>query len=79
MFSPRSNFGIEVFEDRLFVAGGFNGNSITNKVEYYNADTRQWYEARDMGIFRSALSCSVVQRQPNMSEYTVPRDTLPFI
>lgn len=79
MLTPRSNFGIEVFEDRLFVAGGFNGTSITNKVEYYNADTHEWYEARDMGIFRSALSCCVVSRLPNMSEYTVPRDTLPLI
>lgn len=77
MLTPRSNFGIEVIEDRLFVAGGFNGISTTSKVEYYDVDTREWFEACEMGIFRSALSCCVVSGLPNMAEYTVPRDTLP--
>lgn len=77
MLTPRSNFGIETIEDRLFVVGGFNGISTTCKVEYYDADTREWFEACDMGIVRSALSCCLVSGLPNMAEYTVPRDNLP--
>lgn len=77
MLTPRSNFGIEVIEDRLFVAGGFDGSTTTSKVEYYDADTREWLRARDMGIFRSALSCCIVSGVTNMAEYTLSRDTLP--
>lgn len=77
MLTPRSNFGIEVIEDRLFVAGGFDGSTPTSKVEYYDADTREWLKAHDMGIFRSALSCCIVSGVPNIADYTLPRDTLP--
>lgn len=76
MFMPRSNFGIEIFEDRLFVVGGYNGISTTCKVEYYDADTQEWFQVCDMGIVRSALSCCLVSGIPNMAEYTIPRDDL---
>uniref|UniRef100_A0A3P9DF19 Kelch like family member 10 n=1 Tax=Maylandia zebra TaxID=106582 RepID=A0A3P9DF19_9CICH len=45
MLTPRSNFGIEVIDDRLFVVGGFNGFTTTSDVEYYTALTNEWYEA----------------------------------
>lgn len=77
MLTPRSNFGIEVIEDRLFVAGGFDGSATTNRVEYYDADTRVWLQAHEMGILRSALSCCIVSGVPNIEEYTLLRDTLP--
>lgn len=44
MISPRSNFGIEVIDDTIYVSGGFDGLSTINKVEYYKADTNEWYE-----------------------------------
>uniref|UniRef100_A0A8C9TRR6 Kelch like family member 10 n=1 Tax=Scleropages formosus TaxID=113540 RepID=A0A8C9TRR6_SCLFO len=76
MFNPRSNFGIEVMDDLLFVVGGFNGLYTTFNAEYYDQKTDKWYKAHNMGIFRSALSCCVVPGLPNVHEYVVPRDTL---
>ncbi|XP_006788167.1 kelch-like protein 10 [Neolamprologus brichardi] len=78
MLTPRSNFGIEVIDDRLFAVGGFNGFTTTLNVEYYDALTNEWYEACDMEIFRSALSCCVVSGLSNLTEYTFPRDFLPL-
>lgn len=34
------------------------------------------YDAHDMGIFRSALSCCVVPGLPNVAEYAAPRDAM---
>uniref|UniRef100_A0A8C9SFS0 Kelch like family member 10 n=1 Tax=Scleropages formosus TaxID=113540 RepID=A0A8C9SFS0_SCLFO len=76
MFTPRSNFGIEVMDGLLFVVGGFNGFATIFNVEYYNHSTNKWCEAHDMGIFRSALSCCVVPSLPNITEYVAPRHTL---
>ncbi|XP_056269504.1 kelch-like protein 10 [Pseudoliparis swirei] len=75
MLTSRSNFGIEVLDDQIFVVGGFNGNN----VESYDVTTNEWTEACDMDIFHSALSCCVVSGLPNMAEYTIPRDALPFL
>ncbi|KAF3833975.1 hypothetical protein F7725_025179 [Dissostichus mawsoni] len=79
MLSPRSNFGIEVLEGRIFVVGGFNGFNTSYDVEYYNSTTDEWCKACDMEIFRSALSCCVVSGLPNMAEYVLPRDALPLL
>ncbi|XP_014189885.2 kelch-like protein 10 [Haplochromis burtoni] len=76
MLTRRSNFGIEVINNRLFAVGGFNGFTTTFNVEYYDASTNRWFKACDMGIFRSALSCCVVSGHPNLSDYTIPRDSL---
>lgn len=70
MNTPRSNFGIEVLEGCIFVVGGFNGFSTTFNVEHYNAATNRWTEAQDMEIFRSAVSCCVIPRIPNMIQYS---------
>lgn len=79
MVTTRSNFGIEVIDDRLFVVGGFNGFTTSYNVEFYDATTDQWYEACDMEIFRSALSCCVVSGIPDVAKYAVPRDSLPLL
>uniref|UniRef100_A0AAX7VC71 BTB domain-containing protein n=1 Tax=Astatotilapia calliptera TaxID=8154 RepID=A0AAX7VC71_ASTCA len=76
MLTRRSNFGIAVINDRLFAVGGFNGFTTTFNVEYYDASTNRWFKACDMGIFRSALSCCVVSGHPNLSDYTIPCDSL---
>ncbi|EHB02827.1 Kelch-like protein 10 [Heterocephalus glaber] len=77
MFNPRSNFGIEVVDDLLFVVGGFNGFTTTFNVECYDEKTEEWYDAHDMGIYRSALSCCVVPGLANVGEYTACREHLP--
>ncbi|XP_036417284.1 kelch-like protein 10 [Colossoma macropomum] len=74
MFNPRSSFGIEVVDEFLYVVGGFTSLSTTFKVELYNHAADEWYHAHDMAISRSALSCCVVPRLPNTTEYTAPRD-----
>lgn len=74
MFNPRSNFGIEVVDDLLFVVGGFNGFSTTFNVECYDEKADDWYDAHDMGIYRSALSCCVVPGLSNVGEYAARRD-----
>uniref|UniRef100_A0A4W4HLF9 BTB domain-containing protein n=2 Tax=Electrophorus electricus TaxID=8005 RepID=A0A4W4HLF9_ELEEL len=74
MLNPRSNFGIEVVDNLLFVVGGFRGFTTTCNVEYYDRKTEHWYEAHDMSIFRSALSCCSVPALPNVLQYAAPRD-----
>lgn len=79
MITTRSNFGIEVVEDRLFVVGGFNGFTTSYHVECYDSTRNEWLEVCGMGIFRSAVSCCVIAGLPNMPEYVVPRDALPLL
>uniref|UniRef100_A0A3Q1GD55 Kelch like family member 10 n=1 Tax=Acanthochromis polyacanthus TaxID=80966 RepID=A0A3Q1GD55_9TELE len=74
MINPRSNFGIEVLDRRIFAVGGFTGFTNTCKVEYYDITTNEWTEAHDMNISRTGLSCCVIYGLPNMAEYAVPRD-----
>lgn len=76
MFSPRSNFGIAVVEDLLFVMGGFNGFTTTFGVECYSSKTNEWYSMCDMGTHRSALSSSVVPGLPIAQEYAARWDAL---
>lgn len=75
MFNPRSNFGIEVVDDLLFVVGGFNGFTTTFNVECYDDNNNEWYDVHDMGIYRSALSCCVVPGLSNVGDYVARRDT----
>ncbi|KAM8972338.1 kelch-like protein 10 [Pelodytes ibericus] len=76
MFNPRSNFGIEVLDDLLFVLGGFNGFMTTSNVECYDDKSEEWYDANDMSVNRSALSCCVVPGLSNVREYSARRDPL---
>lgn len=77
MSTTRSNFGIAVIEDLLFVVGGFNGFTTSNNVEYYNVMTDEWSEACGMEIYRSGVSCCVLRGLPNMAEYILSRDARP--
>lgn len=74
MFNPRSNFGIEVVDDLLFVVGGFNGYATTFNVECYDEKADEWFDAQDMSIYRSALSCCVVPGLCNVGDYAAKRD-----
>uniref|UniRef100_UPI003AADC43D kelch-like protein 10 n=1 Tax=Centroberyx gerrardi TaxID=166262 RepID=UPI003AADC43D len=78
MLNRRSNFGIAVVDDQLFVVGGFNGVATMFNVERYNEKTNEWYDARDMEIFLSAHSCCVVQGLPSVEELAAPRDARPL-
>jgi len=42
MSNPRSNFAVEVLDDMIFVAGGFNGVTTIAQVECYNDRTDEW-------------------------------------
>lgn len=76
MRSPRSNFGIEVVDNCLFVAGGYNGVTTIPDVEFYNITTGEWLIAPAMTISRSALSCCVVSGLTNIADYAAPRHQL---
>jgi len=78
MSAPREHFGIEVLDNRIFVVGGDDGFTTHSDVQSYDAATNEWTEARGMEMFRSALSCCVVSRLPNIAEYVLPRDALPL-
>ena len=73
MYIPRSNFGVEVLEGLLYVAGGFNGHSTTFNAECYDDTTQEWSDVRDMAVHRSALSCCVVTGLANITDYAFPR------
>ena len=42
MYSPRSNFGIEVIDDMVFAIGGFNGITTIYNVECYDPSADEW-------------------------------------
>nr|XP_054767438.1 kelch-like protein 10 [Lytechinus pictus] len=74
MYIHRSNFGVAVLDDMIFVIGGFNGITTIYNVECYDPDNDEWYDACDMNVYRSALSIGVVSDLPNVREFTWPRD-----
>jgi kelch-like protein 10 len=43
MYNPRSNFGIEVIDDMIFVIGGFNGATTIPHVECYDEVANLWF------------------------------------
>ncbi|XP_058488125.1 kelch-like protein 10 isoform X1 [Solea solea] len=79
MNTARSNFGLEVINDRIYVIGGTNGKQTTSSVEYFDSTTYEWTEACNLEKQCGALSCCVVFGIPNMAEYAVLRDSLPFL
>ncbi|KAG7493391.1 kelch 10 [Solea senegalensis] len=79
MNTARSNFGLEVINDRIYVIGGTNGKQTSSSVEYFDGTTYEWTEACNLEKQCGALSCCVVFGIPNMAEYAVPRDSLPFL
>uniref|UniRef100_A0A8C4QAD2 Kelch-like protein 10 n=1 Tax=Eptatretus burgeri TaxID=7764 RepID=A0A8C4QAD2_EPTBU len=74
MLNPRSNFGLEVVDDVIVVAGGFNGYGTIRNVEGYDYKSRRWNNLMEMAVNRSALSCCVADDLPNVDVYAAPRD-----
>lgn len=55
-FSFRSNFGIEILQNRVFVAGGYGGAIGTiSFAESYDFLKNQWCEMPQLSLRRSAL------------------------
>uniref|UniRef100_F1L1M8 Kelch repeat and BTB domain-containing protein n=1 Tax=Ascaris suum TaxID=6253 RepID=F1L1M8_ASCSU len=56
MNNPRSNFGIEIFNNQVVVAGGYAGVVGTiNEVEAFDFRADAWTEMPSMGMRRSAV------------------------
>ncbi|KAM9328377.1 kelch-like protein 10 [Pholidichthys leucotaenia] len=72
MSTHRRNFGIEVINDCIFVVGGFIKDIVTYDVEFYDAVTNEWFNAHQINIFRSGVSCCVVSGLNILKECTIP-------
>lgn len=79
MLNCRSNFGVGVIDDRLFVIGGFNGYDAISDVENYDLSTNEWSVSCSLEFRRSAVGCCLLYGLPNVHEYIIPRDNLPCL
>ncbi|XP_058478996.1 kelch-like protein 10 [Solea solea] len=79
MWTIRSSFGLGVINERIYAVGGRSLLRSTRRVEYYDRTVDQWIQACNIEKPSSKLSCCVVSGIPNMAEYAVPRDSLPFV
>ena len=52
----------------------------TYNVEQYDIESDEWYEIQDMGIFRSALGCTIIKnvKLDILRKFCAPRDPLPL-
>ncbi|XP_035255267.1 kelch-like protein 10 [Anguilla anguilla] len=73
---PCSNFGLAVLDGRLLTAGGLEAFATTDCVRSYDDATGRWTKVKRMKHSRGALSCCVVSDLPNITQYTVPRNSL---
>lgn len=67
MHTARSNFGIEVIDDQVFVVGGFSGLKSIGSAECYDADAQRWFEAEEMQNSRFGLSCCLISGFPSLT------------
>ncbi|XP_029951013.1 kelch-like protein 10 [Salarias fasciatus] len=78
MITRRCNFGIEVLDDCIFVVGGSDSFRAIRAVERFDPVQNLWFDVCDLHVSRRAVSCCVVYGLPNMEDYTLIRDSLPF-
>jgi hypothetical protein len=43
MSSPRRLFATAVMDDKIFAIGGFQGNTSTGRVDYFDKRTNKWF------------------------------------
>ncbi|CAI4228539.1 unnamed protein product [Auanema sp. JU1783] len=55
MLTTRSNYGMVCFEDKIYVAGGFDGIRTTAHVEKYSIRAGKWMVLPDLKTPKSAL------------------------
>ena len=60
MNTPRAWFGIAVFYNRIYVCGGFDGNTRLRHCEMYNPETNSWTVISEMKIGRAGCGATVV-------------------
>lgn len=39
---PRTNFGVEIMDGTIFVAGGYSNDYATSSTEYYQDNENKW-------------------------------------
>ena len=59
MRTGRSNMGIGVLDNILFVIGGFNGSGVLREVECYDFKNGRWFPSRKMNVCRSACGVAI--------------------
>ncbi|GFO44811.1 kelch-like protein 17 [Plakobranchus ocellatus] len=60
MTTPRAWFGIAVFYNRIYVCGGFDGNTRLRHCEMYNPESNSWRVISEMKIGRAGCGATVV-------------------
>ncbi|BFZ20955.1 hypothetical protein BsWGS_23995 [Bradybaena similaris] len=60
MTTPRAWFGIAVFDTRIYVCGGFDGNSRLRDCEMYDPESDSWTVINSMKIGRAGCGATVV-------------------
>lgn len=60
MNTPRAWFGVTVFDGRVFVIGGFDGNTRLRNAEAYDPETDRWCYLSNMTISRAGCGSGVV-------------------
>ncbi|KAM7421958.1 hypothetical protein PAMA_010165 [Pampus argenteus] len=76
MSKARSYFGIEVVDDQLFVVGGYNGSTTMSSVERYDEEDSMWYDASNIEVSCSGLSCCVLHGLYSVMEKLFSRDAV---
>lgn len=60
MNSQLSISSIEIVDENLYIAGGYNSFTDTYNLEFDDKETGEWQEAKDMAIQCNGLSCCVL-------------------
>ena len=64
----RSNFGATIADNKIMVAGGFDGHNIIGDVEWYSDMTKTWTLCQPIQS-RMALGLVTVKGLPNRRDY----------
>ena len=56
----RSALGAAVMDGKIYVVGGYDGNSSLNSVECFDPDTNQWKFVASMSTMRSATGVTAL-------------------
>lgn len=60
MQKPRAWAGVAVFDNKIYVCGGFDGQHRLNDAEVYDPDMDQWTYISSMIIPRAGCAAAVV-------------------
>lgn len=71
-----SNFGIEVFNNQIVVAGGYGGTVGTiREVEAYDFRANSWTELPMMNLRRSAVYLTRIDHHDVIEAFVLPNST----